>query len=589
MGQGAARGQGGIAADTYTRERTLGRGLLAGTAWGALVGVISIALASQLTDRRDLASAPRGVVPAGDEISTEVVASVAPEPEAGPEPRPEPEPGPDPVPEPEPASEPEAAPTPVVVDAEVAPAEAAPETPTAPAPPAAPAGASPDPVPPAASSAGVAGREAPVAAPVPEPGVRRPAAPASAEALSPAPAVAPPPQVAAPGAAGARDTVAAVALDPVRRPVAPQAALPGVAPPPPTVPADGVRAPEAPATSVAAGVPAALDTTLRGAPAGAGPATPRPDAPPSAVQRAPVAPPSPAEPPVAPPVEPEVAIASEGDDAPGARAPTPGFQGAAGVRVNRLPTVGGAGSEPAPVAEADVPEIDPSTEPDAPQPALVRHSVPFDNPGDDPLIAVILVHGGSEGPGPDAAAGLELPLAVSFAVDAGAERAREIAAAYRAAGREVLLVPTLPPGAAPSDVEVALSVNFDTIPEAVALMDTAEGGFQSERDALAQVVAAVSATGHGLITFPRGLNTAQQLADRAGVPARTVFRVLEDGNPDAVLRTLDQAAFRARQEGVVILVGQAEPATVAALSRWVAANPNRQVAFAPVSAALTAR
>jgi uncharacterized protein len=268
---------------------------------------------------------------------------------------------------------------------------------------------------------------------------------------------------------------------------------------------------------------------------------------------------------------------------PAARAPEPGFRSAAGVRVNRLPTIGGdvPATEAEPAAEAPAPEDDR----DAPLPALVRHAVPFESPADQPLIVVILVHDTAAAPG--AATGLDLPVAVSFAVDAGIEGARAIAAAYRAGGREVLIVPTLPPGATPSDVKVALGVNLDMIPEAVALMDAPAGGFQSEREAVAQVVAAAAATGHGLVTFPRGLNTAQQLAERAGVPARTVFRLLDANDTDAALRVLDQAAFRARQEGGVILVGQAEPATVAALRRWVEANPNRQVAFAPVSAALT--
>jgi polysaccharide deacetylase 2 family uncharacterized protein YibQ len=173
-------------------------------------------------------------------------------------------------------------------------------------------------------------------------------------------------------------------------------------------------------------------------------------------------------------------------------------------------------------------------------------------------------------------------------VDAGLLEAGAIADAYRAAGREIVLVPTLPPGAAPADVEVALQVNFDVIPEAVALMDLPDGGFQAERQAVAQVVAAISATGHGLVTFPRGLNMAQQMADRAGVPARPVFRMLEAGDTDAALRTLDQAAFRARQEGTVILVGEAEPATVEAIRRWAEANRAGDVLFAPISAALSA-
>jgi polysaccharide deacetylase 2 family uncharacterized protein YibQ len=212
--------------------------------------------------------------------------------------------------------------------------------------------------------------------------------------------------------------------------------------------------------------------------------------------------------------------------------------------------------------------------------------VPFENPEGRPVVAVVLLHSRSVAPG--AETGLDLGVPVSFAVDAGLVEAGSVADAYRAGGREVLLVPTLPPGAAASDVEVALQVNLDVIPEAVAIMDLPEGGFQSEREAVAQVVSAITATGHGLVTFPKGLNMPQQMAERAGVPARPVDRMLVAGDSDAALRTLDQAAFRARQEGAVILVGEAEPATVEAVRRWAEANPDGEILLAPVSAALGA-
>lgn len=585
MGRGAAEGQGGIAADTYTRERTLGRGFLAGMMWGALVGVISIALASQLTDRREVASAPRAALPAADEVAMEVVDSVEPEPEAAPEP--EPEAPADAVEVGDAASGEGAAPPAPEATTEIT---IEPDPAVLAAPPVAPA----EPVAPAGSPVVAMERDVPASGPVPDRAAGAPAAPTAAEQPTPAPQVAPPPQVSAPSAptraadppvsgTSAGDVVVRAAPDAAVRQMAPQAVLPGVAAPPPSVPAEDVRTPLAPTAMAETEVPAAPPAAPRGAASVPVPARPLADTPPSMAQA------DPATRPAAPSAG--IAAAPEVPEAPAVRVPAPGFQGAEGVRVNRLPTIGGA--EPAPGATAEAIEAEagpddagPDAGSGATQPAMLRHAVAFDTPADQPLIAVILMHGGAAAPGEQT--GANLPIPVSFAVNAGTAGAREIAAAYRAAGREVLLVPTLPPGATPSDVEVALSVNFDTIPEAVALMDAPEGGFQSEREAVAQVVAAVTATGHGLVTFPRGLNTAQQLADRAGVPARSVFRVLEDGNGDAVLRTLDQAAFRARQEGVVILVGQAEPATVAALRRWVEANPNRQVAFAPVSAALTA-
>ena len=165
-----------------------------------------------------------------------------------------------------------------------------------------------------------------------------------------------------------------------------------------------------------------------------------------------------------------------------------------------------------------------------------------------------------------------------------------VAAAYREIGREVVMIPSLPAGATPQDVEVALASNLETIPEAVALMDVSGGSFQSDREAVSQVVAVTTSTGHGLITFPRGLNTAHQQAGRAGVPTGLIFRVLDDDGetPEQIRRTLDRAAFRARQNDAVILVGHTLPGTLAAIIDWQA-ELGAGVMLAPISASLTVR
>jgi polysaccharide deacetylase 2 family uncharacterized protein YibQ len=398
------------------------------------------------------------------------------------------------------------------------------------------------------------------------------------------------------------------AAAPVVTEAAPAAVAPAPAPEapasPPVVVPGAVTAPAAPE---AGDNQIALSEAADPAPAGArvaSPAAPGADAAPGAVAEPPAAPAAEVvvvEPPAAPEAPataesaaepeaaaPEVAQLPAPADAPSGgmaagTAPAPGFGNADGVRVNRLPRIG----DPEPAAEAAAEEAVPEeavVEEDVP--ALVGNAVAFDNPEGRPVVAVVLLHDQPVAPG--AETGLDLPVPVSFAVDAGLVEAGSVADAYRAGGREVLLVPTLPPGAAASDVEVALQVNLDVIPEAVAIMDLPEGGFQSEREAVAQVVSAITQTGHGLVTFPKGLNMAQQMADRAGVAARPVFRMLEAGDADAALRTLDQAAFRARQEGAVILVGRAEPATVEAIRRWAEANPDGEILLAPVSAALGA-
>jgi polysaccharide deacetylase 2 family uncharacterized protein YibQ len=409
------------------------------------------------------------------------------------------------------------------------------------------------------------------------------AAPAALPQPSP---VAAPAEVAQPAAPGATDTSGPrlpAATDPARTAAAIPGAVPEAPSAPPAVVSGSVTAPVAPA------IPDAGIDPLRPAeaPPGTATATALPevqvsDAPPAAGIAAPEA----------PPAEPELAAAPLAPAAPAADAaaprdtglPAPGFEGAEGVRVNRLPRIGDEES-PAPAPDA-APEDTAEVAPDPDAPAILRNAIPFENPDLRPVVSVVLFH--DEPEAPQAATGRDLPVPVSFAVDAGLVEAGVIADAYRAAGREILIVPTLPPGGAATDVEVALQVNLDVMPEAVALMDLPQGGFQSEREAVAQVVAALSVTGHGLVTFPRGLNMAQQMAERAGVPARPVFRLLESANVEAALRTLEQAAFRARQEGSVILVGRAEPATVEAIRRWTEANPDADILFAPISTALTA-
>ncbi|MEQ9041894.1 MAG: divergent polysaccharide deacetylase family protein [Silicimonas sp.] len=272
---------------------------------------------------------------------------------------------------------------------------------------------------------------------------------------------------------------------------------------------------------------------------------------------------------------------------------------AEGVGVNRLPTIGSDEDNlpvvrrlPGTPLSEDEPEAadeEVAEEPAAMDgPAIRAFAMDYDTPANAALISVILMH---EGPEPMAAADLgRLPPTVAFAIDAGAPNAAGVASEYRRAGREVVMIPSLPAGATPQDVEVALSANLTRIPEAVAIMDVTGSSFQSDREAVAQVVAVVTDTGHGLITFPRGLNTAHQQAERAGLPTGLIFRVVdEDGESDEqIRRTLDRAAFRARQDDAVILVGHTRPGTMAAIKAW-AEEAAANVTLAPVSAALSGR
>ena len=147
----------------------------------------------------------------------------------------------------------------------------------------------------------------------------------------------------------------------------------------------------------------------------------------------------------------------------------------------------------------------------------------------------------------------------------------------------------LPAAATPQDAEVALEVWRDKLPEAVAILEGTGTGVQGNRALSDQVTDIAQGTGLGLITQANGLNTVQKLAVRAGVPSAVVFRDFDGAGqtPVVMRRFLDQAAFRAGQDGAVIMLGRVRPDTISALLLWGLQDRAERVALAPVSAVLT--
>lgn len=183
---------------------------------------------------------------------------------------------------------------------------------------------------------------------------------------------------------------------------------------------------------------------------------------------------------------------------------------------------------------------------------------------------------------------LDLTFQASFAVDPLTPDAVARARAYRSAGHEVLVLPALPEGASARDAAQAIEGSRPLLNLAVGMIDSPDGGLQTSREALEEVVADARDTGHVLVTFDKGLNSAQRMAEREGVMTGAVYRDVDGSDQDAaaVKRFLDQAAFRARQEGAVIVFARVRPETVEGLSEWVLGNRAQSVVLAPVSAAL---
>ncbi|MBV1903287.1 MAG: divergent polysaccharide deacetylase family protein [Marinosulfonomonas sp.] len=256
---------------------------------------------------------------------------------------------------------------------------------------------------------------------------------------------------------------------------------------------------------------------------------------------------------------------------------------AANVQTNRLPSIGEATPDGA--AKPAQPEV---TAEVTDAPAIKQFAAEFENPEGRPLMAILLL---SDAADADAATDATLPFPVSYVVDASKANAPDLMRRYRDGGNEVVVLTPLPEGAAPVDVEVAFLSYLSAVPEAVAVMDVPAGAFQAGRGLATQVAQALAASGHGMITYKRGLNSAIQVAEREGVPAALVFSDI-DGigqNGAAIKRFIDRAAFRAGQQGGVILVGRNRPETIKALLEWGLGNRANTVALAPISVVLQAK
>ncbi len=237
-------------------------------------------------------------------------------------------------------------------------------------------------------------------------------------------------------------------------------------------------------------------------------------------------------------------------------------------------------------AAAEAPATDPAAAAPDPRP-IARFAATFENPDAKPALAILLIDDGSATL--DRAALASLPFPVSFALDPLDPASAAHAAIYRAAGKEVVMLVTgIAEGAMPADVEVAFQSMEQGLPEAVAVMDLAEPSFQNRRPLAATVVPILKAQGRGLLTWDEGLNAADQVARREDLEAAVIFRDLGSAGGDAaaVRRLMDRAVFKAGQEGRAVVVGTADPATVAALLEWTVEGKAATVALAPVTGVL---
>lgn len=259
-----------------------------------------------------------------------------------------------------------------------------------------------------------------------------------------------------------------------------------------------------------------------------------------------------------------------------------------GVTVNRPGSAAPApesAEAPAGAADGD------ATAEDSKVPPLEAYAQPYPPTEGKPLMGIVLIDDGSGlTSGAQGLAALRsFPYPLSFAVDASKPDAAERMALYREAGFEVVAMVSLPEGAQPSDAETTFNVVLPDLDQVVAVLEAPDGGFQGSRDLSDQITAILADTGHGLITQDKGLNTMPKLARKEGVPADPIFRDFDSNGQSATVirRFLDQAAFKAGQEGAVIMLGRLRPDTISALLLWGLQDRANSVALVPVSAVLT--
>ncbi|MEM9248444.1 MAG: divergent polysaccharide deacetylase family protein [Pseudomonadota bacterium] len=224
-------------------------------------------------------------------------------------------------------------------------------------------------------------------------------------------------------------------------------------------------------------------------------------------------------------------------------------------------------------------------------PAYLRNAVPFDGPqAGQSLLAVVLLDPANDEELSRKLAALDLPVAVAIAPEGAAVAAA--AKIYAGAQKEVVLAGGgLPEGATPQDAEVAFSVHFATVPNALGVLAPQSGGFAADRDLAQHVLQILAADGHGVVLWDQGLSPLRSQAERSARPRATIYRQIDsrEAGVREIARRLDRAAFEARRGDGVVVVGEARPETLDALQTWANRARGGEVVFAPLSALMQTR
>ena len=231
-----------------------------------------------------------------------------------------------------------------------------------------------------------------------------------------------------------------------------------------------------------------------------------------------------------------------------------------------------------------------------------RNALPFRDPGNRPLVAVVIDDVGLDRPRSKRAWELPGPLTMSFLPYA--KDLREQARAARGRGHELMLhLPMEPNGRndpGPNALLVSLT-DAEIRQRTTAALDSFDGfagvnnhmgsRFTTFRPGMDTMLRQLK--GRGLM-FLDSRTSAQSVGDAAahdlGVPSivRHVF-LDDDESLDAVRRRLAEAEIIARRQGFVVVIGHPHEATLQALAEWLPTVQGKGMTLAPATAVLRKR
>ena len=204
---------------------------------------------------------------------------------------------------------------------------------------------------------------------------------------------------------------------------------------------------------------------------------------------------------------------------------------------------------------------------------------------DRPLMAIVLF---DDSASPDTSVLNGFPFPLTIAINPISDSATSRSTLYRRAGFEILATVDLP---VLTDIVAAKDYTvgwLDRVPGAVALMERPQGRVRTEAELSEEVFELLREIDVGLITRSRGLQFVQEQAEYHGIPFGRVFRDIDGvGQDDRVMRRfLNQAVYRARLVGPVIVLGRVRVRTLNTIAAWGRSEGGNRVTLAPVSEVL---